>query len=104
MADNQEAFDLEKVYDEQIAPLMSQIIEICKMHKLPVFASFLYANDPDGDANFSTTNLMPEEWNRPIPEEMLKLLDQVYTKRCSPLQMRVKNADGETVEETIILG
>ena len=32
MADK-ELFDLEAVYDEQIAPLMTQIIEICKRHE-----------------------------------------------------------------------
>ena len=32
----------EKIYDEKIAPLMTQIIEICKEHKLPMFATFQY--------------------------------------------------------------
>ena len=32
--------DKEKIYDEQISPLMSQIIEICKEHKIPLFANF----------------------------------------------------------------
>lgn len=31
MADKK-SFDLESVYDEQIAPLMTQIIDICKRH------------------------------------------------------------------------
>lgn len=44
--------DNERVYDEQIAPLMKQIIEICKKHEMPMFASFVYAPD-----NFCTTNL-----------------------------------------------
>lgn len=35
----------ERVYDEQIAPLMDQIIAICKEHKLPVFAAFQYVED-----------------------------------------------------------
>jgi hypothetical protein len=30
----------EQVYDEQIAPLMKQIIEICKREKMPMFADF----------------------------------------------------------------
>jgi hypothetical protein len=32
--------ELEKVYDEEIAPLMAQIIEISKRHKMPFFAEF----------------------------------------------------------------
>lgn len=30
----------EKIYDEQISPLMKQIIEICKEHKIPLFSIF----------------------------------------------------------------
>lgn len=39
-------FDLESVYDEQISPLMAQIIEICKANGLPMFFSALYKYDP----------------------------------------------------------
>ncbi len=35
----------EKVYDEQIAPLMSQIIKVCKDNDIPVFAEFQYSED-----------------------------------------------------------
>lgn len=37
--------DLEKIYDEQISPLMQQIIEICKNHDIPMFADFQYSDD-----------------------------------------------------------
>jgi len=103
MSESQEAFDLESVYDAEIQPLMEKILAICKEHKLPVFATFLYANDPNGDADYCTTNLMPEEWNRPIPDKMLRLLDLVYTKRSSALRLTVKNADGIAIEEIVIL-
>lgn len=44
----QEFWDLEKVYDEQISPLMTQILKICKENRLPMVASFAYSNqDPD---------------------------------------------------------
>lgn len=42
-----EVFDLEAVYDEQIAPLMSQIIAVCKAHRLPMIASFNYRSTED---------------------------------------------------------
>lgn len=35
----------EAVYDEQIFPLMKQIIEICTKEHIPVFAYFQYAKD-----------------------------------------------------------
>ncbi len=45
---NKEPFNLEDVYDEKIAPLMTQIVEICTEHKLPFFATFVCMHDkPD---------------------------------------------------------
>ena len=32
----------EKIYDEQIFPLMTQIIEICQKNKIPMFSTFEY--------------------------------------------------------------
>jgi hypothetical protein len=37
--------DNEAIYDEQINPLMAQIIAICKEHGIPMLASFVYAPD-----------------------------------------------------------
>lgn len=37
--------DNEAIYDEQIAPLMAQILEICTAHKIPMVAAFEYAPD-----------------------------------------------------------
>ena len=48
----------EEVYDKQIAPLMTKIIEICKKHKLPVFASFEYDKE-----KFCTTSLIGKEFD-----------------------------------------
>lgn len=44
--------DKEAVYDEQIAPLMAQLLEICRREKIPMFASFQYA-----DTKFCTSAL-----------------------------------------------
>jgi hypothetical protein len=56
----QEDFDLEAVYDEKIFPLMAQIIDICREHRMPMFASFLYGRDSSGtddeQCHFCTTN------------------------------------------------
>ena len=40
-----EQFDLEEIYDEQIAPLMERIIAICTKHKIPIAATVQYATD-----------------------------------------------------------
>jgi hypothetical protein len=38
----------EDIYDEQISPLMTKIIAICKEHQIPMVAQFQYANDALG--------------------------------------------------------
>lgn len=56
----QESFDLESVYDDQIRPLMEEIIAIVKQHKMPMLASFLYGrNVADGRDDLVTTYINP---------------------------------------------
>lgn len=50
-------YDKEQVYDEQIAPLMAQIIEICRAHQIPILASFAYRRDTRGEYDSCTTAL-----------------------------------------------
>lgn len=40
-----EIADNEAIYDAQIAPLMSQILDICVAHDIPMVACFEYAAD-----------------------------------------------------------
>ncbi len=49
-----EDFDAEAVYDDEIAPLMAEIIDICKAHRIPMLASFLYVRDGDGEYHCTT--------------------------------------------------
>lgn len=42
-----EIVDNESVYDGLIAPLMGQIIAICKAHGIPMFATFQYGPESD---------------------------------------------------------
>lgn len=44
----------EKIYDEQISPLMKQIIEICKTNEIPVFAEFQFGSNDFVKTNIST--------------------------------------------------
>ncbi len=53
---NKEKKEREKIYDEQIYPLMSQIIAICKANDMPMFCDIEYA---EGD--FSTTLIPASE-------------------------------------------
>lgn len=49
-------WNLEAIYDEQIAPHMEEIIRVCKENDLPFVASFEYANE-----EFCSSALVPDE-------------------------------------------
>lgn len=51
--------DSEAIYDAEISPLMTQIIAICKRHRIPMLATFQYSNreTDEGNAHFCTTRL-----------------------------------------------
>lgn len=53
-------FDLESVYDEQIAPLMAQIIAIAKEHGMPILFSACYRDDGENLDSCSTYIHPPE--------------------------------------------
>lgn len=57
-------WDKEDVYDEQIAPLMTKIIEICKAHQIPIVATFQFNGAGDrctttiGDSERASEDMM----------------------------------------------
>ena len=57
-ARSQESKDREKIYDDEISPIMQQLIEKCKEHKMPLFIECEYAQ---GD--FCKSNLSPNDWD-----------------------------------------
>lgn len=61
----------EKIYDEQIAPLMGKIIEICKNENIPMFAEFQYS-----DLDFCTTCIYPEVEGRNIIMMLYNILSK----------------------------
>lgn len=63
MSETKDSYDLEKVYDEQIAPLMTKIIAVCNEHKMPIFATFQYAATED-DEFVCTTNSLHADTRR----------------------------------------
>lgn len=49
----------EAAYDESIAPLMEQVIALCRAHNIPVVASFELDTDDEGPL-YVTTQILPE--------------------------------------------
>lgn len=93
-------YDLEWVYDEKIAPLMAQIIEVCKEHKLPMFATFQYRSDiegvDDGEDRFCTTNRLFDA-ERPVNEGVLQLLPTLMRRRRSMVAMTITTTAKENL-------
>ena len=99
-----EAFDLEAVYDEQINPLMKQIIDICKKHDLPFVASFQYSSNGKDDNNFCSTAVLPDK-KRPVAQELNEMYGILtgVGRRGPALNLTVRDKDGKiTSMETII--
>jgi len=67
-------FNLEGVYDDQIAPLMAEIIQICKTHKLPMFAVFQYeATDEEQGNGYVRTRIPADGENRELFDDLQAL-------------------------------
>ena len=63
----------EEIYDEQVSPLMTKIIKICKEHKIATLCSFSL----DDEGLLCTTSLLQDETNPPR-----SLIDcRLYIKR-----------------------
>lgn len=65
----------ERVYDEQIAPLMAQIIKICKKEQIPMFADFQYS-----DKDFCTTCIYPPVEGRNVTTKLFNVLSRCRTE------------------------
>lgn len=59
------AADKETIYDEQIEPLMAEIIRICKEHKIAMLADFALGADEDGDDLFCSTQILTDDCEPP---------------------------------------
>jgi hypothetical protein len=93
---HQPGFDLEKVYDEQISPLMAKIIEICQQHKMPLIASFQYATEE----HCSTALLYSEREVSPMLRRMAVLLSGL---KQPGVRVTVMDQNGNPTRQEIIL-
>lgn len=94
-------YDLEKVYDEQISPLMTQIIAICKEHRLPMLMTFQYQRDAEQGEGLCTTNLPFEDR---VPCEAMVEAYRVLLRRpkMSGMKLTTVKADGSKEVEHIV--
>lgn len=64
-------FDSEAVYDNEIAPLLRQVVEICVAHNLPFVAAVCYSSDGKAEDGIGlVTSLVSEDIKDRFPERM----------------------------------
>lgn len=85
-----EIFNEEDVYDNEISPLLRQIIDICNKHNIPMIASFVYENCEDRGPGCCTT-LINDKENRVHPplNKMMKVIK--YTDEVSTMAITISN-------------
>lgn len=90
----------EKIYDEKIAPLMSQIIAICKEHKIANICTFSIPDEDDNGLQ-CTTAMLTDEYDP--PETLKEAIDIIRPPQRSPMMMTVRDGDGSVKEMHAIL-
>ena len=93
-------YDLEKLYDEQVSPLVAQILEICQKNELPMAISFQYKSDGEEEFEFCNSAVLPE--TRPISEELEKIWRVLNERRAKPLTLKTIDAEGNITKITEI--
>lgn len=69
-------WDKEYEYDSLIAPLMAEILSVCKMHDIPMFATFQFKGGPaHEDTSLVTSKIVPDLPG--VEQELLQNLDRV---------------------------
>lgn len=86
----------EEIYDEQISPLMAQIIAICNERKIPLLASFNL-----GDDLHCTTTLLADDFEP--SDAQLAAMRVFFPPVRSPLMLTTRNAKGEITKMEAII-
>ena len=85
----------EDIYDTEIAPLMTRVIEICKKNRIAAVMSF--ALPIEGDPGLMCTTALVDEELGP-PDCLLIARNAIVESAPDKLRMALKNNRGETVE------
>jgi len=92
----------EQIYDSEINPLMSKVIEICKANKIAMMATFDVPSDEDVD--LACTTALPDETGN-WPDRIRECVNAARAGRTSapPLMITTKRSDGSKTI-TAVLG
>ncbi|MFF2531539.1 hypothetical protein ACFVS2_21765 [Brevibacillus sp. NPDC058079] len=86
--DNKEFFDKERVYDEKIAPLISQILKICQEEDIPMIASFKLKDETEENGEMLCTSyILPKDHS---PTKYVECKNIIY-RRSSFMAMTIRS-------------
>jgi hypothetical protein len=94
-------WDKEAIYDAEVAPLMAQIIEICKREDIPLVASFKYAHNIDGAGEDGLCTTVVPGANQ--PEEFKRAAMAIYSPRDALLLLTTRDSEGRAKRMDAIL-
>jgi hypothetical protein len=90
----------EQIHDEQISPLMAQIIEICKEHKIAFVASYAIPTEDDDTLRCSSA-LLGREYG--APDEFKRAWKELKPGgRGGVMMLRAVDGDGNLTITAIL--
>ena len=90
----------EEIYDSQINPLMAQIIEICREHRIAHVCTFSIPND-DYPGLCCTTACLLDECDPPL--EFIDALECIKKPERSPVMVTTRDGSGNITRMDAIL-
>jgi len=81
----------EDIYDNEISPLMKQIIELCKKHGIAMIANFACPSDEDEDLQALT--ILPDQHGK-HPANHKEALYCIRPSSRPPMMLTTTHADG----------
>jgi hypothetical protein len=94
-----EIMNKEEIYDNEISPLMTQIIKTCKANNIAMLMSFSIPTKEEPDLE-CTTAVLGDETNPPVH---LKQALNVIRPPSSQTMLTTRNGDGEITNMTAII-
>jgi hypothetical protein len=88
-------FDKESVYDNEISPLMKQIIEICKRENIPMAFNFAIKDDGEEEGWLYCTTVHDHKSDPDVPyvEKIEKARELFYPAKPLFMAMRIYSGD-----------
>jgi hypothetical protein len=88
----------EQIYDDQIAPLVTKILEVCQQNGIAMIASFDIAHE--GDPGLRCTSQLPDGNGNFTFSRVAGLL---MSSTPSPLMLTTRDGDGKVTAMTAII-